>query len=360
VSKEQTKTLFGGRGAVSVLVVGLQLLTLPAAAQPPAHPTAEWTEAVVGAAFDQMWEAMDRHYSYFTIKTDLDWSKLKEEYRPKAVQAKSADELVAVLKEMLGRLKDGHVWIVKPNGEPVYPHVINAPFNGNATVIIKQLTDAKDIGTMAIVGKTKPDGFGYFIFKRQSTATPQLVAQALAEMEKLADAPGFIVDIRSANGGNELLAMEIARFFCDQPVVYAKSRFRNGPKHDDFTPDRPRTLPAIKSGKAFTKPVVCLLGPGAVSSGEGFAKMMAALPHVTSVGLPTRGSSGNPQSVELGSTGIKVMFSRWVDLMPDGTIVEGRGVQPKIRVEVPTEQYQASDPTLEKGLQVLRQKVNEK
>lgn len=317
----------------------------------------EWTEVNVGAAFDQMWEATDRHYSYFTIKKDVDWAKLRDEYRPKAVQAKSADELVAVLKEMLAHLKDGHVWIVKPTGENVYTHATNFNFNGNANVIFKQLTDTKDIGTMAVVGKTKPDGFGYFIFKRQSTATPDLIAKALSEMEKLTDTPGFVVDARSANGGNELLAMEIAKFFCEKPVVYAKFRNRGGPKHDDFTPDKVRTLPAIKSGKAYTKPVVCLLGPGAISSGEGFAKMIVSLPHVTSVGLPTRGSSGNPQPVELGGTGINVMFSRWVDLMPDGTIIEGNGVQPTIRVDVPVEQYKTGDPTLEKGLEVLREKV---
>lgn len=317
----------------------------------------EWTEANVGAAFDHMWHAMDRQYSYFTIKQEIDWNKLRDEYRPKAMRATSADELVVVLKEMLGKLKDGHVWIIKPNGEAVYPNASNYDFNGNAKVIFGQLTDVKECGTYAFVGKTKPDGFGYFVFRRQNTGTPDLAAKVVAAIEQLSDVPGFVMDLRSATGGNEYLTLEIARGFCAKPVVYAKSRVRSGPKHDDFTPDRERILQAAKSGKPFTKPVVCLLGPGCVSSGEGFAKMLAALPHVTTVGLPTRGSSGNPAPVEVGGTGIKVFFSRWVDLMPDGTMIEGKGVQPSIRVEAPADAYKTTDPTLLKGLEILRDRV---
>src|SRR5262249_20347812 len=155
--------------------------------------------------------------------------------------------------------------------------------------------------------------------------------------EKLVDTPGFIIDLRNANGGSEPLAMEIARLFCEKKVVYAKSKFRGGKGHDEFTPDYPRELLPAKSGKPYLKPVVCLLGPGCVSSGEGFAKMLAALPHVTAVGLPTRGSSGNPGSVEVGDTRLTVYFSRWVDMLPDGTPIEGKGVPVAVRVEVPTD-----------------------
>ena len=51
-----------------------------------------------------------------------------------------------------------------------------------------------------------------------------------------------------------------------------------------------------------TEKVVCIIGPGCVSSGEGFAKMLAALPHVTLVGEPTRGSSGSAHRREIHRT----------------------------------------------------------
>jgi RNA polymerase sigma factor (sigma-70 family) len=321
------------------------------------QPTFRFTPETVGAGFDQMWQSMDRSYSYFTLKPDVDWAKLRDEYRPRAVKAKSAAELAEVLKEMLGHLKDGHVWINTPDGKTIGTHRSPWTYNGNRKVVLAQLTDTTECGEYAVVGKTKPDGFGYFLMTHQSAATPELVAKAVAAIEKLADAPGFVIDLRNANGGNESLARELARLFCEKKVVYAKSRYRNGKGHDEFTEDYPRELPPAKSGKPLVKPVVCLLGPGCVSSGEGFAKMLAALPQVTTVGLPTRGSSGNPAAVEVGETGLVVYFSRWVDLLPDGTPIEGKGVPPSVRVEFPAGAYKDADPTLAKGLEVLRAKV---
>jgi C-terminal processing protease CtpA/Prc len=78
---------------------------------------------------------------------------------------------------------------------------------------------------------------------------------------------------------------------------------------------------------------------------------------VTTVGLPTRGASGNPGPRTLGLTGLTVYFSRWVDLLPDGSGFEGMGIAPAIEVREPAEAYAAHDPTLERGLQVLRQQV---
>jgi C-terminal processing protease CtpA/Prc len=85
--------------------------------------------------------------------------------------------------------------------------------------------------------------------------------------------------------------------------------------------------------------------------------MMKCLPHVTTVGLPTRGSSGNPKPFTLPGVPVTVMYSRWVDLLPDGTPVEGRGVPPEIVVDLPETAYEKADPTWERAVQVLRQKV---
>jgi RNA polymerase sigma factor (sigma-70 family) len=320
------------------------------------QPPFEFKPETVGAAFDEMWQALDRSYSYFALKPDIDWKKLKDEYRPKAVKAKSANELADVLKEMLGRLKDGHVWIEMPDGKVIGTHRSEWRYNGNRKAILDQLTDKTECGEYAIVGKTKMDGFGYFLMTHQSAATPDLVAKAVEAIGKLSDTPGFVVDLRNANGGSEPLALKIAELFCEKKVVYAKSKFRNGKSHTDFTEDQERTLSPAKTGKPYLKPVVCLLGPGCVSSGEGFAKMMAALPHVTTIGLPTRGSSGNPGPVDVGDSGLIVYFSRWVDLLPNGTPIEGKGVPPTIIVDKPAEAYKDADPTLTQGLAVLRAK----
>lgn len=318
-------------------------------------PAFVYTEASVGKVFDEMWDALDRHYSYFTLKKDVNWKGLREQYRPQAVKASNRGELVAVLKEMLAHLKDLHVWIQTPEGQ-VGTYQSSYERDLNPKAILGILEDLQKCGTFAAVGRVKGDGFGYFWMLRQSQADDAAVQQALAAMEKLRDAPGFIVDLRSANGGDERKAQRLARWFCAQRTVYAKSRFRTGsPRHDDFGPENSRWLEAAE--QPYTRPVVCLIGAGAVSSGEGFVKMMKCLPQVTLVGKHTRGASGNPRPIELGETGIAVWFSRWVDLLPDGTPIEGVGIQPEIEVKAPTAEYQQKDPTLEKGLEVLRKKA---
>jgi hypothetical protein len=314
----------------------------------------EWSEKSLGASFDEFWEVMDRSYSYFFLKTNVDWGALKTQFRPKAIQAKSTKELAGVLAEMLGPLRDMHVWLETPEGL-VPTHRSSYAYNGNPKITLEMVENRVDCGRFASVGKTRTGGFGYFLMRNQSAANPQDVKKAVAAIEKLRDRPGFIVDLRQANGGSEPLAIEIARLFCSRDTVYARHKYRNGPGHTDFARENERILPA--TANAYTNPVVCLVGPGAVSSGEAFVKMMKCLPHVTTVGQRTRGASGNPKPFPLGSTGITVYFSRWVDLMPSGRTFEGAGIPADVEVNDPPTAYADADPTLEKGLEVLRGKA---
>jgi hypothetical protein len=317
-------------------------------------PTFAWSAPEVEKAFDGFWREMDQKYSYFVLKKDVDWAALRNQYRPKAIQTKNAGELALVLQEMLAPLRDLHIWMETPAGEiPSYRSGYN--YNGNLGVTLAQLTGRKECGRFATVAKTKAEGFGYFLLLNQGAANPANVKQAVEAIRNLYNAPGFIVDLRSANGGSEPFALEIAKLFCAKESISALSKYRNGGRHDAFTKEYNRILPAVAD--PFTRPVVCLIGPGAVSSGEGFVQMMKCLPQVTTVGLATRGASGNPQAYEMPQTGIKVYFSRWVDLLPDGHTFEGVGIRPAIEVSEPSTAYSTKDPTLEKGLEVLREKV---
>jgi hypothetical protein len=316
------------------------------------HEPLRWKRAE--AAFEQFWSAMDRQYSYFFLKRDVDWNRLKEEFRPQAIAAKTPGELVAVLQKMLTPLRDLHVFIRTPD-ETLPTYVSGYSYNGNARVIRAQLTNPTRCGAMAIVGRTKPDGFGYFLMVEQAHTTRQDVEKAVRAIQSLNDAPGFIVDLRKANGGSEPRALEVAKAFCAKETIYAKSKRRSGPAHTHFAEMSERRLPA--SPNAYTGPVVCLIGPGAVSSGEAFVLMMRSLPNVTTVGLPTRGASGNPQPFPFPGTNLIVYFSTWVDLLPNGEPFEGVGILPDVPVEAKSSDYIGDDPTLDKGLEVLRKKI---
>ncbi len=115
----------------------------------------------------------------------------------------------------------------------------------------------------------------------------------------------------------------------------------------------------LKAGeRPYVKPVAVLIGPRAVSSGEGFVQMLKCLPHVTTVGARTRGSSGNPRPFALPGVAVTVWYSRWVDLLPDGTPIEGAGIAPEIAVAAPPGAYREKDPTWERAVEVLRKKAS--
>ncbi|HEY1173167.1 MAG TPA: S41 family peptidase [Verrucomicrobiae bacterium] len=313
-----------------------------------------WSEVTIGREFDDFCRTMNQFYSYFFLKTNIDWDLLKQEYRPIVSKAKKPKELAESLQPMLAKFQDLHIAIEYPGGTL---GTWSAPwnYNGNGDTIRSIIESPTICGKYAAVGRVKPDGFGYFLMINQSAATPELVKQAAEAIVKLKDSPGFIIDLRRANGGSEPLAVEIAKLFCAQKTVYAKSKYRNGSKHTDFTKEYDRVIEPFDN--PYTKPVVCIIGPGTVSSGEGFAKMMISLPNVTTVGLRTRGASGNPKRYQVGQTGVVVTLSSWVDMMPNGETFEGRGIPPDVTVDEPPAAYTDKDPTLAKALEVLRQKV---
>jgi hypothetical protein len=307
---------------------------------------------VLGQAFDALWSDMARHYSYFELKK-VDWESLKTRYRARAVAAGTLPRFVDVLGEMLGELQDGHVRFIEPCDAVVNYWPRGQRIAGNFEAVEKALQGAEWVGNgFARVGTTRADGFGVVRITRQSRADEAAVKQVVAFIRAHADVPGFIVDLRGADGGNELLAQLLASEFCDRATVYAKSKYRNGPRPTDFGPEYDRQLEPAP--KPFTRPVVCILGPGCVSSGEGMAQMLVCLPQVTSVGLPTRGSSGNPKAFKLPGVPVTVAYSRWVDLMPSGQPIEGRGIPPQIRVDLPDSAFEKTDPIWDKAVGTLR------
>lgn len=297
-------------------------------------------------SFDLMVSDMRRRYSFFDQR-QVDWGDLVRRHQAAGRAAETPRQFIEVARAMLGELEDMHVWI-EFDGDRIRTHTSRMPGNHDFPLIDGELVDRRQIGRLAVVGRTA-EGFGYVRVTSLSRIAPQAAAELTAEIEKLFDAPGLIVDIRSNGGGNERVARGIASLFTDETLPYARQKFRTGSEANEFYETAPRTLEPRQGGDSYAGPVVCLIGPGAISSGEGMALMMAALPRCTLIGLPTRGSSGNPRPVALPN-GVDVWYSRWVPMTPAGQPIEGVGVQPDIRVE-----HAAGDPAWERALEFLRE-----
>lgn len=301
--------------------------------------------------FDVMWTAMDRHYPYFELK-GVDWQQLGDAHRVETAMVLSPKAFSQALQRMLARLDDVHVFLVMPDGQRVNTAVSSYTPNWNEAAVRADLRLVREFGRFAYMGLTREEDFCALVITDQAAATPQLVKGVVNQVQEWRDKPGFLVDLRRAFGGNELLAREVARVFCGDPVIYAKNKYRSGPGHSDFGPLLDRVLPA--SRKPYLGPVVVLQGNGVISSGESFVQMFQALPHAVTIGGTTRGASGNPKAKLLPNTGIEVWFSRWFDMTVDEQPVEGNGVPPDSLFETTPGMFDAADPIWHAGREKLR------
>lgn len=281
---------------------------------------------VAAKSFQTLVDDMDRHYSYFTLR-GIDWRKLAERYRRQAEAAENPEQFAAAITPMLTELEDLHVWIEPAQGPQIHPYQSRYRSNGDWRGVLGELRDVRKL-ELGLAGRTR-QGFGYVAVTRLR-GDDRPLNEMLAAVEALFDAPAMIIDLRRNSGGSESMAARIAALFADRTRVYARSKYRSGPGHDDFYEGPARSV-RPRPGRTYARKIVCLIGPGCVSSGEGFVQMLKVLPQVTLVGQPTRGASGNPAPVHLPN-GLRVWYSRWVSMLPDGTATETRGIPPDILI----------------------------
>ncbi len=295
-------------------------------------------------AFDLLVAEMDRHYSHFDT-SGVDWKALTDRYREKA----KADFVPAV-REMLTEMMDLHISIRTASGETLPTFVDARPANYDFKAVAKRLQAPLQIGEIALYGRTTK-GYGYFAIRTlrwgDSTWPDGTAVEISTALDGLIHAPGMIVDLRANEGGDERKALWMASWFTSERRTYARTRVRGGTGHGDFAEVLPRVLDPRKEG-TYACPVVCLIGPRCVSSGEGFAAMMKSIPGVVLVGQPTCGASGNPRPLGLPND-VVVWYPRWQSLLPDGTPTEGKGIAPDVIVE----QRGEGDPTFEAALKEL-------
>lgn len=301
-------------------------------------------------SFDLLVEDMARNYSFFELRK-IDWKALTEKHRAKAAEAKEVERFVEVVREMLAELKDMHVWIRTPDGMTIATFESRVDRNADFKAVAGALHGVSRVGGMGIVGTTA-EGYAFVGLDRLK-GDEAAIRELEAAFEKALAAPALILDLRGNGGGSENIAERLSSFLTDQRRVYAKSRFRNGPGPADFADPMERAI-APRGDKAYAGPVACLIGPGTVSSAESFALMIKALPTGVLLGQPTRGASGNPRPIDLPN-GVSVHYSRWMNLLPDGTPIEGRGVAPHVTVE----HAGTGDPTFEAARAELKKRLEE-
>ncbi|MFM8980020.1 MAG: S41 family peptidase, partial [Planctomycetia bacterium] len=302
-------------------------------------------------SLDVLLRHMDLYYAHFPAPGGLDWDAHVARLRPRAEGARDDEAAwLALLRDLLAPLGDLHVTLRDRQGG-LHPTVTAQPTpNVDATRLWAVLGEPRRVGSVGLVA-LPAEGVGYVAVTSLMGSEAEHRALQEAWEGLLASRRGLLVDLRGCVGGNEQHAWRLAARLVERPLTYARRRVRSGPGRDGFGPWQDAVLrPA--GGAPFTGPVVVLVGPGCVSSGEALAKMLRERPGTLLVGQPTRGASGNPAPVALPN-GLEVSFSRWQDTLADGTPTEGRGVAPHEVVDP----RGPGDPTLARGLERLRERL---
>ncbi|HEX5437812.1 MAG TPA: S41 family peptidase [Gemmatimonadaceae bacterium] len=291
--------------------------------------------------FDTVWTQFDQHYSFFELK-GTNWDSLYAVYEPRAAEATSDSALFDAIAGLLGQLDDVHVRLSAPIDTFEYQPNTEVYFSSRV-VFRNYISDAARTQSRQIhYGRIRSDPtIGYIdIPTFVGTGWTNDIDDAL---DSLAGVRALIIDIRNNGGGDEENALSLAARFADQRRTFATVRYRNGPRHSDFTPPIPQVV-APGGATHFGGPVVVLTNRRVYSAAEDFLLAMRALPQVMTVGDTTGGASGNPLARELPN-GWSYQLSEWVEYLPNGQTFEGIGLVPDVVV-------QGSARALEHGVDV--------
>ncbi len=300
--------------------------------------------------FDQLWATFDREYSYFVLK-GIDWNALRAEYRPRAVAAATQDEFVAVIREMLGELRDIHVQLIAPSGATLPTYVPTTVRNFDQPLWQQVVTAGGWVQVKLNLGYATLRGIPYVAIGSWNTS--QFSATDLDQvLERFRTARALIVDVRANPGGNDQLALAFAARFAARTAVTEYIQFRSGAAHTDFGAEVVRTV-SPGGPWQFTNPVLVLSGRGVYSSNESFIAAMREQSHITIVGDTTGGGTANPGTHDLG-LGWKYTVSRWIARTADRQPIEGRGIPPNVHVAWDAAiRAQGRDPVIEAALTML-------
>jgi hypothetical protein len=169
----------------------------------------------------------------------------------------------------------------------------------------------------------------------------------------LMNTDSIVLDIRNNTGGFESNMEYLAKRFIAEKKTYLKSCARNGPGYNDFTDYIYKGLEPAET--PYTKSTVLLTNKGTISAAEWFTLVLRIQDHVTHIGGPTRGAL-SARIVRPLINGWKYTLSIQKVRGPEGEIIEGRGIQPKILVSNTWDELSKNkDRQLEEAISLLNQ-----
>lgn len=192
------------------------------------------------------------------------------------------------------------------------------------------------------VGYTGEDnGIGYIYISQFALSTPESVEKALADIEGQG-INKLIIDVRDNPGGDLSSVIDVLSLFVPKDTVLTKIQYNDETKNVE-----------LKSNASFTKApdreMVVLVNENSASAAELFSGAMQNLGLAKVVGLTTYGKGSmqqfmlliNPPGFDLGD--IKLSVAEFTK--PDGSRINGIGIEPDVRIKNVYEPFDDSELT---------------
>jgi carboxyl-terminal processing protease len=183
-----------------------------------------------------------------------------------------------------------------------------------------------------------PSGVGYIRF---SGFVASMESGIIAEIARMKDTSGMIIDLRNNGGGSGGMARDIMGRFFKEKQTGLKTITRTGkPITVFFVPitKMNEELPGVGPA-AYTKPVVVLTNEGSASASEIFSIAMKDTKRATIIGQRTCGCLLGYFGLADVPGGGQMAYSEIGFIARNGARVEGDGVAPDIEVKMTREDY---------------------
>ena len=302
--------------------------------------------------FEATWERVNTVYPYLAYK-QIDWDSLYTVYKPRAEGARG-DEIYTLLIELLGELKDRHVYVKTDGGEYISTYSPRRWLKDKYAydpVVVRNYFDKE----LRITGEGRIEyeiiqgNIGYI---HMATFDDDYLLNYFSEaLEYVKNTKALILDIRHNNGGSYQNLVAVVSRFITSPLE--KPEFYVLGELIPLEPFEPQ------GDFQYIYPVVVLINGVCYSTGDIFPEVMKQISTVTVVGDTTAGGSAAatlqvPARYILPSG--KIIFVGTADLRRyDGLPWEWIGVAPDILVEQTKEDLaNGRDKQLEFAINMLR------
>ncbi|MFG3495588.1 S41 family peptidase [Streptomyces sp. NPDC047928] len=311
------------------------------------------------AAFDAFWQTFAENYPFFAAK-GVDWSAVRDRYRPRIGPDTTRDELFAVFGEMVAPLNDAHVVVSEKDGPRFFfavrpGTVLPGP---DLDTKVKTFVQERDLNGRPLQEYARgrvsyadlPGGRGYLRVSGFAGYTEEnsyaangaeldRALDAILSRERVARLKGLVVDLRINGGGSDALGLRIASRLTDRPYFAYAKRVRDDP-WDATSFTRPQPLyvrPA--AAPRYTGPVAVLTGGSTFSAGETFIQALMERPGARTVriGQATQGVFSDVLARALPG-GWQLGLPNEEFLTRAGRTFDGTGIPPHIEVPVFTDE----------------------